>query len=134
MKLADDVADGARRFLRLRIRTESELRHRVNDAALHGFEFISDVRKRAVEDDVHRIVEVRLPREVAHGLMFDLGDGRRRRSEGSLFFRFACGHDVGVSQQLLASSVPTTDDLRAVFRRRIKEALEDLRMPSEQIF
>ena len=94
MKLADDVADRARRLLRLRVRTEPQLRHRVDDAALHGLESVGDMRQRAVEDDVHRIVEVRLPREVGHSLMFDLGDGGRRRCEGSLFFRFAGSHQV----------------------------------------
>jgi hypothetical protein len=37
MELADDVADGARGFLRLRARGEAEIAHRVNDAALDRF-------------------------------------------------------------------------------------------------
>src|SRR6185503_3143454 len=78
MKLTDDIADGARRLLVLRRRREAELRHRIDDAALHRLETVRDVRQRAIEDDVHRVVEVRLARELADGRLFDLEEVRRR--------------------------------------------------------
>ncbi len=59
MELADHVADGARRLLVLGGRGEAELAHRVDDAALHGLQPVADVRQRAVEDHVHRVLEVR---------------------------------------------------------------------------
>ena len=50
---------------------EAELAHRVDDAALHGLQAVAEARQRAIEDDVHRIVEVRLLREGAQRLLFD---------------------------------------------------------------
>ncbi len=41
-------------------RREAQVAHRVDDAALHGLQAVARVRQRAVEDDVHRVVEVRL--------------------------------------------------------------------------
>src|SRR5262249_44496132 len=63
MELADHVADGAGGFFRLRARTEAELAHRVDDPALHRLQAVADVRQRAIEDHVHRVIEVRLLRE-----------------------------------------------------------------------
>ena len=70
MELADHVADRARRFLVLLAGRQAELAHRVRDAPLHGLESIRQRRQRAVEDHVHRIVEVRLLREGAQRLLF----------------------------------------------------------------
>ena len=55
-------------FFGFDVRPEPQLRHRVDDAALHRLEAVRDVRQGAVEDDVHRVVEVRLPREIADRL------------------------------------------------------------------
>jgi hypothetical protein len=49
---------GTRGFLRLGRGVEAEFAHRVNDAPLHGLEAVADERQRAVEHDVHRIVEI----------------------------------------------------------------------------
>ena len=38
--------------------TMAEFGHRVDDASLHRLETVGDVRQRAVEHDVHRVVEV----------------------------------------------------------------------------
>ena len=65
MELADHVADRARRLLVLGAGGEAELAHRVDDAALHGLQAVAELRQRAIEDHVHRVVEVRL-----------LGEGR----------------------------------------------------------
>src|SRR5439155_407604 len=74
---------------------ESELRHRVNNAALHRFQAVGDMRQRAIEDDVHRIVEIRLTREIRDRSLLDVGRDRWRRAERQLFFRggFLRGHE-----------------------------------------
>ena len=58
MELADDIADRARRFLRLGAGVEAEFAHRIDDAPLHRLEAVADEGQGAVEHDVHRIVEV----------------------------------------------------------------------------
>ena len=68
MELADDVADGARALLVFLPGRETELAHRVDDAALHRLEPVGKRRQRAIEDHVHRIVEVRLLGEGAQRL------------------------------------------------------------------
>ena len=60
MVVADYRAHGLRRLLGLGVRAHAELVHRVQDAALHGLEPVSDAGERAVLDDRHRIVEVGL--------------------------------------------------------------------------
>ena len=55
MELAEDVAHGTCRFLELGGRVEPELRHRVDDAPLHRFQAVADVRQGPVENDVCRI-------------------------------------------------------------------------------
>ena len=57
------------RLLVLLAGREAELAHRVDDAALHGLEPVGQRRQRAIEDHVHRIVEVRLLREGAQRLL-----------------------------------------------------------------
>ncbi len=71
MEFADDVADGARGFLVLVARRQGELAHRVDDAALDGLQPVAERGQRAVEDDVHRVVEVRLLGEDAKRLLLD---------------------------------------------------------------
>ena len=68
MELAEHVADGEGRFLVLVGGGEAELAHGVDDAALHGLQPIAERRQRAVQDDVHRVVEVRLLGERAERL------------------------------------------------------------------
>ena len=97
MKFSDDVADGAGRLLEFGRRAESQLGHGVDDSSLHRLEPVADVRQRAIEDDVHRIVEVRLAREDADRRSFHLGDGRRGRREGWLGFTLSRGHQTSSS-------------------------------------
>ena len=60
MELAQHVADGEPRFLIFRRRRQAELRHRIDDAPLHRFEAVADVRQRPVEDHVVGLVEIGL--------------------------------------------------------------------------
>jgi hypothetical protein len=71
VELADHVADGARTLLELGTGLQAQLTHRVNDASLHRLEAVTDVRQRTIEDDVHRVVEVRLLRILAKGDALD---------------------------------------------------------------
>ena len=73
MELADDIAHGARGLLELRRGAEAELRHGVDDPPLHRLESVRHVRQRAVEDDVHRVVEISLAGEGADGSLLDVG-------------------------------------------------------------
>ena len=70
---ADDVADGARGFFVFGLVRKAELAHGVDDAALHGFEAVADMRQGAVEDDVHGVVEVGFFDEAGQGLLFFVG-------------------------------------------------------------
>ena len=65
VKLAQHVAHGARGLLVLGARPETELGHRIHDAPLHRLETVPDVRQGSIQNDVHRIVEVRLLGEIA---------------------------------------------------------------------
>ena len=58
MKLADDVTDGARRFLRLGGRGQAQFAHGVDDASLYRLQSVSDEGQGAVEHHVHGVVEV----------------------------------------------------------------------------
>ena len=71
MVLADDVADGTRGLLVLVGGGETQLAHRVDDAALHGLQAVAERRQRAIENDVHRVVEVRLLGEGLERLLLD---------------------------------------------------------------
>ncbi len=71
MELADHVAHGARRLLGLRPGRQAELAHGVDDAPLHRLEAVADVRQRAIEDDVHRIIEVGLLGELLQRQLLD---------------------------------------------------------------
>ncbi len=70
MELADHIADRARRFLVLGGGRQAQLAHRVDDAALHRLEPVAERRQRAIEDHVHRIVEVGLLGERAERALF----------------------------------------------------------------
>jgi len=69
MELAEHVTDGARRFLVFGCGVEAQFRHGVDDAPLHGFQTVADVRQCAIENDVHGIIQVRL-----------FGEGRERQA------------------------------------------------------
>ena len=70
MKLADDIANRPRRFLRLGSGRQTQFTHRVNNAALHGFQTVADGRQRAIENNVHRIIEVGFLGVFLEGLLF----------------------------------------------------------------
>ena len=61
MVLTDDVADDAGRLLVRSIPLVAELAHRVQDAPMHRFQAVPNVRQRATHDYAHRVIEVRLP-------------------------------------------------------------------------
>jgi hypothetical protein len=68
MELADHVADGARALLVLLAGRQAELTHGIDDPALHGLEAVGQGRQCAIQDHVHRIIEVRLLGEGAQRL------------------------------------------------------------------
>ena len=81
VELADHVADGARSLLGLCLRRQVELRHGVNDAALHRLEAVADVRQGAIEYDVHGVGQVgpfgvRLERKPLHAVVRGQDSGR----------------------------------------------------------
>src|SRR3546814_2660494 len=47
-------------LFRSRAGRESEFAHGIDDSPLHRLQPVADLRQRAVENDVHRVVEVRL--------------------------------------------------------------------------
>ena len=71
MEFADHIADGARGLLVLGAGGQPELAHRVDDAPLHGLQAVAEVRQRAVEDHVHRVVEVGALGEGLQRLLLD---------------------------------------------------------------
>ena len=71
MKLADHVTNRARTLLVLGSRRQTQLTHRINDAALDRLQAIGQLRQRTVEDDVHRIIEIRLFGKCLEWLAFD---------------------------------------------------------------
>ncbi|GBE09914.1 hypothetical protein BMS3Abin12_00466 [bacterium BMS3Abin12] len=77
MELADDVADGARGLLVLGGGVEAQFRHGVDDAPLHRLEAVAHMRQGAVQDHVHRVVEVRLfGEDLERDPLHPLGDVR----------------------------------------------------------
>jgi len=86
VELADHVADGARGLLVLGGTAQPQFVHRVDDAPLHRLQAVADVRQRAVEDHVHRVVEVRLLGVVAQANALDVA-ARRRLVLGHAFLR-----------------------------------------------
>ena len=71
VELADHVAHGARGLLVLGGGRQPQLAHRVGDAALHRLQPVAERWQRAVEDDVHRVVEIGLLGEGAQRLPLD---------------------------------------------------------------
>ena len=66
MTMLEDIADDGRALFVGAARHESQLVHRVEDAAVHRLQAVAHVGQRALHDDAHRIIEERL----AH-LVFD---------------------------------------------------------------
>ncbi len=64
VELAEHVADGARGLLVLGVGVQAEFAHGIDDAPLYRLEAVADMRQRAIQDDVHGIVEVGLLGEV----------------------------------------------------------------------
>ena len=64
MIFADDIANCPRRLFGFLPCRQSEFAHRINNAALYGLQAVADLRQRAVEDDVHGVVEIRFLREL----------------------------------------------------------------------
>ena len=71
MKLAYHVPDGSGGFLEFCRGLQTQLGHRVDDAALHGFQSITNAGQRPVIDDVHRIIQVSLLSIGAQRNLFD---------------------------------------------------------------
>ncbi len=63
MVFTQHVTHGTGGFFKLGAGIQTQLRHRINDAALNGFQPITDKRQRPVHDDVHGIVQVGVFRE-----------------------------------------------------------------------
>ena len=59
MVLAHDFADDAGAFARSAIRLQPHLLHRVENAAMDGFQSVADVGQRAADDHRHGVVEIR---------------------------------------------------------------------------
>ncbi len=71
MELADDIAHGARGLLVLGSGRKAQLAHRIDDAPLYRLQAVTQHRQRAIEDDVHRVIEVGLLGEDAQWLALD---------------------------------------------------------------
>ncbi len=54
-----DVTDNARTLEVPAVRTVTTVVHRVEDAAMHRLQAVTDLRQRTADDDRHRVVEVR---------------------------------------------------------------------------
>jgi hypothetical protein len=112
MELADHVADGARRFLRFLARGQAQLAHRVDDAPLHRLQAVGDVRQGAVQDHVHRVVEVGLLREFpqrqaldALEIQFSSFMARAFHGVTSARLPLLCSHSRRSAARFLASSM-----------------------------
>ena len=60
MKFADHITHGACRFLVLGSGRQTQLAHRINDAPLHRFEAVADMRQRPVQHHVHGVIQIGL--------------------------------------------------------------------------
>ena len=72
---ADDIADSARGFFRLGARVEAQLAHREDDPPLHRLQAIADEGQGAVQDHVHRVVEIRALGVLAKRNLFEAVEG-----------------------------------------------------------
>ncbi len=86
MKFANDVADRACGLLEFCRCMQSQFRHRIDDAALHGFEPVADKRQRAIQDNVHGVMEIGALRKSCNGQADDLGLRDQRRRLGAFTF------------------------------------------------
>ena len=58
MIFADHVADGARRLVVSAVGGEIVLAHRIEDAAVHGFQPVANIGQSAAHDHAHRVIEI----------------------------------------------------------------------------
>ena len=94
VELSEHIAHGARRLLVLGGGRQPEFRHGVHDAPLHRLQAVGDVRQRAVQHHVHRVIEVGLLGKSREWQALDVGDARarlERRSFAALGQRFLGG-------------------------------------------
>ena len=111
MKLAEHIAHGARGLLVLGDRRQPELAHGVDDAPLHGLQPVAERRQRAVENHVHRVVEVGLLGEGAQRLALDALEvqflvlGRHVYTCTSARLPFSSSHSRRSAARFLASSM-----------------------------
>ena len=110
MELADHVADGARGLLVLGAGGEPELAHRVDDAPLHRLQAVAERRQRAIEDHVHRVVEIGA-----------LGEGLERLALDALEIQLLVFHGAR-SRARLAPDCPCSRAIRAGRRRASSRA------------
>ena len=73
MILADHVADGARGFVVGTVGGEIVLAHRIEDAAVHGFQPVANVGQGAAHDHAHRVIEIAALHFVEDRNGFDVG-------------------------------------------------------------
>jgi hypothetical protein len=96
MEAAHHVADDLRALAMLRIGRQSLLPHRVQDAALDGFQSVADIGQRAGRDDRQRVVEVArlrrfMERDVADGAAAIAGGPANSRVNGRVEIQPALG-------------------------------------------
>ncbi len=60
MEFTQYITDGTSRFLEFGTCLEAQIRHGINNTPLHRFEAVTDMRQGAIENNVHRIIEIRL--------------------------------------------------------------------------
>ena len=60
VKFADNIAHCARRFFWLRPGGQAQFAHRIDNPALHRLQAVAEMRQRAIENHVHRIIEIGL--------------------------------------------------------------------------
>ncbi len=75
------VTDDTRRFTERLCAVVAAFLHRIENAAVNGFQTVTHVRKRARHDDAHRIGKIRLPH-----LVFDSHRRNVRRQHGGRIF------------------------------------------------
>src|SRR5690606_30792457 len=61
MEALEHLTDDTGRLAVARVGTYAHLVHAVQDAPLNGLESITHVREGALDDDAHRVIEVRAP-------------------------------------------------------------------------
>ncbi len=71
--LAEHLADRQRGLARLGSRVEAERAHRIHDAPLDRLKAVADERQRAIEHDVHRVIEVGALRVLPERDLFVVG-------------------------------------------------------------